>query len=400
MFRRKTPPSYPEYPKEEFVWRTERARRIMKENGLDALMLTQNIHVYYATGMQSVGVCRPDHPYPQPTVIITQDDVILSRRGHPETDRIGIDTCWVENLEYIKSEIDLLEVLMKYGVGRGDRIGTELGPGMRNGITPFNLSIIRNRVWDKLSAQIVNGSTTIWKMRAVKSKLEIDRMQKSVEATARAMDRCLDILELGMNQLDLARKAAIFMLEEGATMVDNMQVYDPPFSGCMALDRKIEDGYIGLDLSAIYKYYISDLYRIALLNREPTEKERKLYDCRAGVNQILEEVIKPGVSTDEVISKMKEYVKECRCVVGEGAGHGIGLEAHERPGLYPATLQPEFQNENGEVLIEEGMMFALEPSIRLPGINWGFNCEDNIVVTETGCNNMTSILSRELRVKP
>jgi len=372
----------------------------MKENDLDVLMLTQNIHVYYATGMQSVGVCRPDHPYPQPTVIITQDDVILSRRGRPETDRIGIDTCWVETLEYIKSEIDLLEVLRKYGVGRGYRIGTELGPGMRNGITPFNLSIIRKRVWDELSAQIVNGSTTIWKMRAVKSKLEIDRMRKSVEATARAMDRCLDILELGMNQLDLARKAAIFMLEEGATMVDNMQVYDPPFSGCMALDRKIEDGYIGLDLSAIYKYYISDLYRIALLSREPTEKERKLYDCRAGVNHILEEVIKPGVSTDEVVSKMKEYVEECGCVVGEGAGHGIGLEAHERPGLSPAALQPEFQNEDGEVVIEEGMMFALEPSIRLPGLKWGFNCEDNVVVTKTGCENMTSMLSRELRVKP
>lgn len=400
MVKRENPPLYPEYPQEEFEWRAERAREMMEENDLDALMLTQNLHVYYATGMQSVSVCRPDHPYPQPTVIITQDDMVLARRSRPETDRIGVDTCCVENLEYISSETDLADVLKEYGVGRGYRVGTEMGPGMRNGLTPFNLQVIRQRVWDELSAQIVNGSTAIWKMRAVKSKLEVDRMRRSVEATARAMDRCLDIAEVGMNQLELARKAAVFMLEEGATMVDNMQVYDPPFSGCMALDRKIEEGYIGLDLSAIYKYYISDLYRLALLGRRPTEDERKLYDCRAGVNQVLEDAIRPGVSTDEVVDKMKEYVEDCGCVVGMGAGHGIGLEAHESPGLYPASLQPEFQNEDGEVIIEEGMMFALEPSIRLPGLKWGFNCEDNVVVTETGCENMTSMLSRELRIKP
>lgn len=399
MVRRKAPPLYPEYPREEFEWRAERTRRLMEEDDLDALMLTQNLHVYYSTGMQSVSVCRPDHPYPQPTVIITQDDVVLVRRGRPEADSIGVDTSWVENLEYIGDETDLAAVLKAYGVGRGYRIGTELGPGMRNGLTPFNLGIVRQRVWDEMSAQIVDGSTTIWKMRAVKSKLEVDRMRRSVAATARAMDQCLDIAEEGMNQLDLARKAAVFMLEEGATMVDNMQVYDPPFSGCMALDREIEAGYIGLDLSAIYKYYISDLYRLALLGREPTEEERKLYDCRAGVNEVLEEAIRPGVSTDEVVAEMKAYVEERGCVVGEGAGHGIGLEAHEQPGLYPAALQPEFRNEEGEIIIEEGMMFALEPSIRLPGLRWGFNCEDNVVVTGSGCENMTSMLSRELRVK-
>jgi Xaa-Pro aminopeptidase len=371
----------------------------MEGSNLDALMLTQNLHVYYSTGIQSVGVCRPDHPYPQPTVVITMDDVILARRGNPENDPLGIGTTWVENLEYIGDEPDLVDVLKKFGVSRGDRIGTELGPGMRNGLTPFNMNIIRQRIWDEASAQIVNGSTAIWRMRAVKSDLEIDRMRKSVVATAKAMDRCLDIFEKGMNQLELARKAAIFMLQEGATMVDNMQVYDPPFGGAMALDREIEHGYLGLDLSAIYKYYVSDLYRLGLLGTKPTENEKVLYECRSGVNTILEKAIRPGVSTDEVVSKMNDFVAEHGCIVGQGAGHGIGIEAHELPGLYPASMQPEFQNEAGEVLIEKGMMFALEPSIGHPKLPYRFNCEDNVVVTSTGCENMNSFLSRELRIR-
>ena len=399
MVKREVPPKHPEYPKSELEWRVKRARAVMKEQDLDALLLTQNLHVYYATGMQSVSVCRPDNPYPQPTVLITPDRHILARRARPETDSIGQDTSWVPELEYISNETDLVDMLRRNGIRKGDRIGTELGPGMRNGLVPFNLSVIRQRTWDELSAQIVDGSTAIWRVRAVKSELEIDRMRKSVEATSKAMARCLDIAEIGMNQLDLARKAAIYMLEEGATMVDNMQVYDPSFSGAMALDRKIETGYIGLDLSAIYKYYISDLYRLALLGRTPTEDEKKLYDCRAGVNDVLERAIRPGASTDEVVAKMKEYVAEHGCVTGDGAGHGIGLEAHESPSLLPTVLQPEFQKKEGKVLIEEGMMFALEPSIRIPSVKWSFNCEDNAVVTSTGCEVMSSMLSRELKIR-
>ena len=75
-----------------------------------------------------------------------------------------------------------MDVLKKYGVSKGYRIGTELGPGHRNGLVPFNLNIIKQRLWDEKSAQIVNASMSILKTRAVKSKLEIDRMRKSVEA--------------------------------------------------------------------------------------------------------------------------------------------------------------------------------------------------------------------------
>jgi Xaa-Pro aminopeptidase len=399
MVKRKAPPSHPDFPRSEFEWRIERARRVMEDSELEALMLTQNTHVYYATGIQSVGICRPDHPFPQPTVLITRDKVSLARRANPETDMIGHETTWIDDFEYIRSETDIADVLKKYGVCRGDRIGTELGPGMRNGITPSNLEIIRRRAWDKLSAQIVDGSTAIWKIRAVKSRLEVDRMRRSVEVTARAMDRCLNVFEKGMNQLDLARKAAVYMLEEGATMVDNMQVYDPPFSGAMALDREIEEGYLGLDLSAIYKYYVSDLYRLGLLGKQPTLEEERLYECRAGVNQVLEEAIRPGATTNEVVAKAKEYVEEMGCVMGAGTGHGIGLEAHESPGLYPAELQPEFQDDEGEVIIEEGMMFALEPSVGMEGLKYRFNCEDNVVVTSSGCENMNAFLSRDIRVR-
>ena len=45
------------------------------------------------------------------------------------------------------------------------------------------------------------------------------------------------------------------------------------------------------------------------------------------------------------------------------------------------------------------MMFTYEMPIKLPGSEASFNIEDDIVVTDTGVENMTAMLPRELRVR-
>ncbi len=54
------------------------------------------------------------------------------------------------------------------------------------------------------------------------------------------------------------------------------------------------------------------------------------------------------------------------------------------------------------MLFQPGMMFTYEMAIRLPDpeSNAFFNIEDDVVVTETGVENMTAMLSRDLCVKP
>lgn len=82
-------------------------------------------------------------------------------------------------------------------------------------------------------------------------------------------------------------------------------------------------------------------------------------------------------------------------------GHGIGLEHYQRPNLVPTSSQPEFAKSNGKALFEPGMMFTYEMAVELPGAQNMpfFNIEDNVVVTETGVENMNAMLSREVRVK-
>ena len=71
---------------------------------------------------------------------------------------------------------------------------------------------------------------------------------------------------------------------------------------------------------------------------------------------------------------------------GHGLGHGLGLEVHEAPVLRP---------ESPDVLAPRNLV-TVEPGLYLPGVG-GCRIEDLVVVTEPGCEILTSF-TKEMRV--
>ena len=72
---------------------------------------------------------------------------------------------------------------------------------------------------------------------------------------------------------------------------------------------------------------------------------------------------------------------------GHGLGHGLGLEVHEAPVLRP---------ESPDVLAPRNLV-TVEPGLYLPGVG-GCRIEDLVVVTETGCEILTSFTKEMLVV--
>ncbi len=409
---RTSAPRFPEHPESEHRWRLDRIRRMMREDHLDAIVLSRNVNVFYMTGTRFVFVDRdgPSAGVPQTTAIVTRDaDVYCQRFGPFDTEEVPLHTTWSQSLELYADELDLVDVLKHYGVPKGARVGVEWGSSLCTGINPLKFQALQRRLQEELAAEVVDSTGTIWKVTAVKSPLEVERMRIAVAAAARAMDRIMKWVEIGMNELAVARTAQQFMFEEGADGVSHAQVMGrgddgTHFGSCNALDRRIEQGWVDLDIGAKYKRYASDINRGIFLGRGPTPDEQKLYECRIGANAVLDREIKPGVAVDDAILAMKRYVEAQGCTILENrgslfGGHAIGLEHYQRPSLAPSSSMPELQNADGKVLFEPGMMFTYEMPVRLEGCGAAFNIEDDVVVTDTGVENMSGMLGRQMRVK-
>ena len=380
---------------------------------LDVLISGRNVNVFYFTGSRFVFVGH-DSPVaiaPQSTAIVTQDaDIYCQRFGAFDNDDVGIHTTTSESLEYYDDEMEIVEILKDYGVRKGARIGAEWGEGLCVGVNPIKFMALKRRLEDELGAEVVDANPILWRVMAVKSRLEIERMKVAVNAACRAMERVYDRIEVGMNELQVAGMARRFMLEEGAEAINHAQVMAEGDNGmklmsCDAVDRPIQKGWVHLDLGARYKRYASDINRGIFLGRKPTVDEKALYDCRLAVSELMDKMIRPGVCIDDTVLAVKALVEDSGYVLmeiggGPFVGHGLGLESYQRPNLVLSCAQPEVQNSEGKVLFEKGMMFTYEMSIEKPGLRLPFfNIEDNVVVSETGIENMSGSLSRELCTK-
>jgi Xaa-Pro aminopeptidase len=90
---------------------------------------------------------------------------------------------------------------------------------------------------------------------------------------------------------------------------------------------------------------------------------------------------KAGLKGREIDAAARKVIDEAGYgeYFGHGFGHGIGLEVHEEPNAGPVS----------EALMEPGVVISAEPGIYLPG-RFGVRIEDVIIITENGCENITT----------
>ena len=396
-------PRYADFPENEYNWRIERAAELLKEENLDGLILTQSENVYYTTGIQHVDVVKNIKDMPPTATLLTRDQETIIVGRWPCSHVILQETCWPEIVvSYRQNENPaeaIVRALKEYGLSEG-KVGMELDGGMRLGLSVNEFEVLKRQA-SKLGVEIVDGSSVVWRLRSVKSNFEIERLRRSAHATCKALEYAIEEVDIGVDEIELAQKAGRVMMENGAFWY-NTQVLYPPFWACVAFDAKIQKGYVCFDFGAEYRHYLTDMHRVVLLGMKPTERERHLYDVRVEANEIIQKTVKPGKRFDEVLTELKAFVERSGCVMPENhIGHGIGLEVHEPPKIGLST-EPQTYSGSGTpgypTKFEVGMVFALEPSIQDPKLPISFNCEDDAVVTETGCELLAEF-PREMRIK-
>ena len=151
-------------------------------------------------------------------------------------------------------------------------------------------------------------------------------------------------------------------------------------------DRVLADGdLVVLDFGGMLDGYCCDLTRMVSLG-PPSSETRRLYDAVYDAHQTAIAAIRPGVESTAVDAAARSLLHERGLgeAFGHGTGHGLGLDVHELPRV------SRDRADVASVVLEPGMVFTVEPGAYIPGVG-GVRIEDDVVVTETGCDVLTTV---------
>ena len=248
--------------------------------------------------------------------------------------------------------------------------------------TVAQLSAIKRAASDRV--RWVDGGNAIEKLRAVKDAGELALMDEAAVLISAVVEGALSGIRPGVTELEVAAEIEYGMKIRGASGASFETIVAAGPHSAWAHARPSSNALrksqlVVLDQGAILHGYCSDMTRTVFLGRAPANV-RRMYRAVLLAQEAAKAAIKPGVSGESVDAAARRVLKRERLVkyFTHSTGHGLGLEVHEMPRL----------GKGEKTILEEGMVVTVEPGVYVEGLG-GIRIEDDVVVTATGCKDLT-----------
>jgi Xaa-Pro aminopeptidase len=231
-------------------------------------------------------------------------------------------------------------------------------------------------------------------LRTVKSEFEIAALREAAARLSGVAESAFAAVRPGIAEREVAAaiEAALRHAGYDRPAFDTIVASGP--NGALphyrAGSRVLQAGdLLVLDFGGVLDGYCSDLTRTVSVGA-PHDDARRLHQAVRDAQWAAIQAVKPGVPAASVDAAARRLLESRGLgeAFGHGTGHGLGLDIHEEPRIGPP------RSDAPSVQLEPGMVFTIEPGAYLPGLG-GVRIEDDVLVTEHGCEVLTSV-PREL----
>lgn len=383
-------------PGDEIARRVQALQGRLARSGIDLALIRQNADLYYFTGtVQDSHLLVPVEGEP---LLLVWRSIDRAREESP-----------IARIVPLPSLNSLAGILAEHGFPMPKRLGLEMD------CLPAALYLFyTKKVWAQ--AEVVDVSPLVRGVRAVKSMWEIDRIRSACQQVAQVFSHVPDLLKPGVSELALSAEierelrlrghpgfirmrgwtqefgsAQVLSGPEGAvpswTNTPGGGRGTGPAFGVGACSRRIGVGEpVSVDMGGLLDGYHCDETRLFFLGNPPASLVDS-YRAVLRVHRGIQDRLVPGAASGEIYSwAVKEmgrlgYADHFMGILGSQVkfvGHGLGVEIDEYP----------FLSRRNEMILEPGMVIAVEPKLAFPGVGL-VGIEDTFLVTEKGAEMLT-----------
>ncbi|WP_288821681.1 Xaa-Pro aminopeptidase [uncultured Leclercia sp.] len=270
----------------------------------------------------------------------------------------------------------------------------------------------------KAPASVTDWRPVVHEMRLFKSPEELEVMRRAGEISALAHTRAMERCRPGMFEYQLEGEILHEFTRHGARFPSYNTIVGGGENGCILHytenESELRDGDLVLiDAGCEYKGYAGDITRTFPVNGKFTPAQRAIYDIVLDSLETALTLFRPGTTIQEVTGEvvrimvtglvnleiLKGDVEQLiaenahRAFFMHGLSHWLGLDVHD-VGFYgpdrSRVLEP------GMVLtVEPGLYIAPDADVPAQYRGIGIRIEDDIVITETGNENLTATVVKK-----
>jgi Xaa-Pro dipeptidase len=357
--------------------RIEKAKRLMSENRIDALMLTGGTSMVYFTGMQwglSERMTAVIIPVRGDAFIVTPKFEEERTLEQARTGPLGASTRVMTWEEDESPSALVAKGLREAGIASGTL-----------GVEETVRFVFSNMVATAApSIRITSGTPVSAGCRMVKDQHELALMRLASQVTLKAYEAAYKALADGMTQTQFADLVAQAHRQLGFDGGAGVQVgeYSALPHGSVQPQVIREGTILLIDGGCKVEGYSSDISRTFVLGKA-TDRMKSVFELEHRAQTAALSAAKPGVECQAVDAAARKVIEDGGFGPGykyftHRVGHGMGMDGHEWPYLVKGNT----------LKLAPGMTFSDEPGIYIPG-EFGCRLEDDMVITETGAELFT-----------
>jgi Xaa-Pro aminopeptidase len=378
-------------------------------NGDALYKFKQNSDLFWLTGIEqedSMLLLFPDNPdkkYREVLVLVRPNELKEKWDGRRHRAVEAKNISGIETIVWL----DTLDGLLQPWIHLADTIYLNTNENDRKAnLVPVRDYRYAQEIRQRYPLHQYHRSARIMKdLRAIKSALEVEVLQKAIDITNVTFRRLLQFIKPGVMEYEIEAEIFHSFLSQRAT--------GPAYGSILASgdrartlhyvsnNEECKDGEMVLmDFGAEYGGYCADLTRTVPVNGKFTKRQKEVYNACLHLHNYAKSLLKPGITILAYHDKVGEEATKQFLKIGliskadvknedadnrayrkylyHGISHHLGIDVHD----LGTKTEP----------IKAGMVFTVEPGIYIEEEQMGVRIENNLWITRSGNKDLMAAI--------